>query len=195
MQYHAWGLGNFEAAERECHLAIKLEPLSAIDHADFAWTLLSASKFEEALAAAKTGIELDADSFLSHWVAGLSLIAMKRFEEAIRTLDHLAAISDRHQHALNSLLWACSGNGNLEYARKLMGELEERSKTEYISETYLGFSSACLGNIDAAFDLLEKACESRDPVLIHLKHMPYVPNALRGEPRFQRLLEKIGFPT
>jgi len=195
MLYHAWELGNFEAAERECHIAIKLEPLSAIDHADLAWTLLSASKFEAALAVATTGIELDANSYLSHWVAGLSFIALKRFEEGIRTLLHLAAISDRHQHSLNSLLWAYCGNGNFEDARILMNELEGRSKTEYISETYLGFSSASLGNLDAAFDLLEKACDNRDPVLIHLRYMPYVPGALRADPRFQKLLERIGFPN
>jgi TolB-like protein/class 3 adenylate cyclase len=195
MLYHAWGLGNFEAAEKECHIAVKLEPLSAIDHADLAWTLLSASKYEAALAVAKTGIELDANSFLSHWVAGLSFIALKRFDEGIRTLDHLASISQRHQHSINTLVWAYCGNGNIEDARMLMNELEERSKTEYVSETYLGFSSAGLGNIDAAFDLLEKACDNRDPVLTHLKYMPYVPNALRGDPRYQKLLEKIGFPN
>lgn len=194
MQYHAWGSGNFKAAEDECHIALKLEPLSAIDHADYAWTLLAASKFEEALAAARTGIELDADSFLSHWMAGLSLMALKRFDEAIRALDHLAAISHRHQHSLNSLIWAYCRSGNFDDAKTIMNELEERSKTEYISEACLGLSSASLGNIDAAFDFLEKACESRDPLLVHLKRMPYVPIALRSDARLQKLLERIGLP-
>ena len=70
--------GNFDEAEKHGKIAIKLEPLSAIDHADLSWTFYYAHKFEEALAFAKTGIELDANSFLSHRLAGLCYIALKQ---------------------------------------------------------------------------------------------------------------------
>ena len=67
----AWVEGKFDEAEKQGQIAIKLEPLSAIDYADLSWTLYTACRFEEALAFAKTGIELDANSFLSYRLAGL----------------------------------------------------------------------------------------------------------------------------
>jgi hypothetical protein len=72
--------------------------------------------------------------------------------------------------------------------------LEERSKSEYISEAYLGFSSAYLGNLDKAFAYLEKASDNRDPLLSALRYMPYVPQTIRNDVRFQNFIDRIGFP-
>jgi adenylate cyclase len=195
MLYLAWVEGKFDEAEKQGQLAIKLEPLSSIDHADLSWTLYTASKFDEALAIAKTGIELDANSFLSHRLAGLSFIALNRFEEAIETFKNLAKISGWHQHSLTGLIWAYCNNKNFEEARNLMDELKTRSETEYITPSYLGIAAAWLGDLDAAFDLLQKAYDDPDPNVTQLKYSPYGPAALRNDPRFQNLLNKIGFPA
>ena len=190
----AWVEGKFDKAEKQGQIAIKLEPLSAIDHADLSWTLYTAGKFEESLTYAKTGIELDGNSFLSHRLAGLCYIALKRYEEAIDTLNYLMSISNRHQHALNSLIWAYCANGNGREARVLMNELKERSRSEYIAGTHAGLSAAWLGDTDIAFDYLENAFNDRDHILITLKYSPYVPASLRNDARFQNLLDRIGFP-
>jgi pentatricopeptide repeat protein len=168
--------------------------LSAIDHADLAWTLHTAHRYEESLAYAKKGIELDANSFLSHRLVGLCYIELNRHEEALSTFKYLAGISNRHQHAVNSLIWAYCRNGNLEEANRLMNELKERSGTEHISGTLMGLSSAFLGDLDTAFNYLENAYDDRDGNLITLKYSPYVPAILRKDTRFQSLLDRIGFP-
>ncbi len=194
MSYLAWVEGKFEEAEEQGRIGIMLEPLSAIDHADLSWTLYTAHRFEEALTYAKTGIELDGNSFLSLRLAGLCYIALKRYEEAIDSFTYLLKISNRHQHAINSLIWAYCGNGNFEVARELMTELEKRSVTEYIAGTYFGLSAAYLGDLDAALNHLEQAYNDRDPILITLKYSPAVPASLKNDPRFQNLLNRIGFP-
>ena len=194
MVYLAWVEGKFDEAEIEGQTALKLEPLSAVDHADLAWTLWTAFRFEEALSFANKGIELDANSFLSHRLAGFCYLRLKRYEEAIDTFNHLLNISNRHQHALNPLIWCYCSNGNMQEARILMNELEKRSVTEYIAGTHFGISAAYLGELDTAFSYLEKACRDYDPVLIQLKYSPFVPESLRSDPRFQNILDLIGFP-
>jgi len=194
MLYLTWVEGKFDEAEREGQLALKLEPLSSIDHADLSWTLYTAGKFGEALTIAQTGIELDANSFLSHRLAGLSYIALNRNEEAIETFENLAKISGKHQHSITGLIWAHCNNKNFEEARKLMDELKRRSETEYITPTYLGIAAAWLGDLDAAFQLLQKAYDDPDPNITQLKYAPYGPAALRNDPRFKNLLDRIGFP-
>jgi len=76
-----------------------------------------------------------------------------------------------------------------------MDELKKRSATEYIGCTYFGLSAAWLGDVDTAIEYLEKAYNDLDPILISVKYSPYVPVLLRNDPRFQSLLDKIGFPA
>ncbi|MGK2864638.1 MAG: tetratricopeptide repeat protein, partial [Chitinophagaceae bacterium] len=120
-------------------------------------------------------------------------IALKRYEQAIDTFKYLLKISNRHQLAVNGLIWAYCSNENFEEAKALMQELKERSSNEYIAGTQLGLSAAWLGDADTAFDYLEKAYEERD-IIYDIKYAPYVPALLRNDPRFQKLLDRIGFP-
>ena len=175
MLYLTWVEGKFDEAEKQGHLALKLEPLSSIDHADLSWTLYTASKFDEALTIAQTGIELDPNSFLSHRLAGLSYIGLNRNEEAIETFRNLAKISGRHQHSITGLIWAYCNNKNFEEARKLMDELKTRSETEYIAPTYLGIAAAWLGDLDAAFDLLQKLMMIKTLISLSLNTRPMAP--------------------
>ena len=55
------------------------------------------------------------------------------------------------------------------------------------------FFGSYLGDLDTALNYLEKAYGYRDPVLITLKYFPAVPASLRGDLRFQNLLERIVF--
>ena len=189
-----WVEGRFDEAVEQGQIAIRLEPLSAIDHADLAWTFLTARRFDEALTIAKTGIELDTNSFLSHRIAGLCYLQLERYDDAINALKHLLEISNRHQHAVTALIWAYCCSGKMEQGKKLMKELEKRSATEYIAGTYAGLSAAYLGDLNGAFNHLEKAYNDHDPILAQLKYAPYVPDALRNDRRFQSLLDRIGVP-
>lgn len=195
MSYLAFVEGNFEMAEKHCLLGIKSDTLSAIDHADFAWMLYTAGKYEEGLTAARTGIELDANSFLSHRVAGLCLIALNRGDEAIEVFNHLMSISNRHQHALCGLIWAYCGNNMLSEAQELMDELIKRGAKEYIGPAYAAVSAAHLDQLELAFEFLESAFRDKDPILVTLKYGPFVPKSLRVNPRFEEMLDRMKFPN
>lgn len=195
MAHLAWVEGAFDEARKYGQLGIKADPLSAIDHADLAWALYTATKYEEGLAVARTGVELDANSFLSHRVAGMCLIELKQAGEAIDTFNHLMSISNRHQHALCGLIWAHCSIHNISQAQLLMDELIHRGKKEYIGPFYAGVSAAHLNQFDLAFEFLEQALTDRDPTLIQIKRSPFVPQALRDHPGFNKLLDRIGFPN
>ena len=128
-------------------------------------------------------------------MAGLSYIGLKRFDEAIETFQNLIKMSNRHQHAVTGLIWAYCHNKNFEEAKVLMEELKKRSSTEYIAPTYFGIAAAYLGDLDTAFELLQKAYDDHEPNVIQLKHTPYGPAELRNDPRFQDLLDKIDYPN
>ncbi|HLF36090.1 MAG TPA: adenylate/guanylate cyclase domain-containing protein [Cyclobacteriaceae bacterium] len=194
MAHLAFVEGSFDEAQKYCRIGIKMDPLSAIDHADLAWMLYTATKYEEGLAVARTGIELDANSFLSHGLAGLCLIALNRAEEAVEKFNHLMSISNRHQHALCGLIMAYCGMDMLPEAQKLMDELIKRGENEYIGPTNAAISAAHLNQIELAFEFLESAFRDKDPILVQLKYGPFVPQALRVNPRFVEMLNRMQFP-
>jgi hypothetical protein len=51
-----------------------------------------------------------------------------------------------------------------------------------------------LGELDRAFEWLEKAYAVRDGYLVHMKVSPQF-DAVRGDPRFQDLLGRMNFPA
>jgi adenylate cyclase len=193
LYYYAWGTGNFEEAEQHGLTAIKHEPLSSICYAIYSLILISAGKLEEGLVAAKTGIELDANSFLCCRAKSISLRVLKRYDEAIESAEHLIKTSSRHPHAICDLMGVYSDTGNMEETKILMQELKQRSANEFIDSVYMGLAAALTGNLDVAFNYMEAALTERDPRLITLKYLEFS-SALYHDPRFPKLLTRIGFP-
>ena len=186
--------GKFEEAEKHGAMAIRLEPLSSYCHASYSLILHCAGKFKEALAVCKTGIELDANSFLCYATAGCIHMALGQYDEAISCFETSLILSNRHSFTIHGVIWIYCITGQIDKATVLMNDLKEKSKSEYLSNALTALSAACLNNMDEAFDYLEKAFDDRDPSLILLKYKPWVPASLRADPRFQKILERIGFP-
>ena len=84
-------------------------------------------------------------------------------------------------------------SGRLEEAKRLLQELTELSTKRYVSPYRLAVVYAGLGEIDSAFEWLDKAIQDRSVWLIHL-HLARDPrfNRLRSDPRFAEIIRCIG---
>jgi len=187
--------GKFEDAERHAEIAIQLEPLSSLCYAMYSVILHCAGKFTEALDTCKTGVELDANSFLCRVNAGMAQIALRQYEAAISSFESACKLSTRQSMPVHGLIWTYCLTGRSDEARVLMDGLKEKSKSEYVANTFTAISAGYLNDTDEAFDYFEKAYIDRDPILLMLKYVQWVPAAVREDPRFQNLLDRIGFPA
>lgn len=196
LNFLAWMKGDFVQAEEHGKMAIKLEPLSAICYGIYAQILHTAGKFSEALAACKTGLELDPNSFLCHLYEGYSYLFLQQYEEAVAVLDRLVLLSNKHNFAHGALVMALGKMGNFDRARKELNDLKERAEKEYIVCTVIGIAAGWVSdNLDDAFQYLERGFQEHDPLLVSIKHEHWVPDALRADPRYQKLLEKMDSPN
>jgi adenylate cyclase len=186
--------GEFEEAESHAVTAIRLEPLSSLFHAMRSVVLHCEGRFGEALDACTTGLEVDADSFLCLVNAGSAQVALHQYEDAIAYFESARKLSSKQFMPVHGLIWCYCLTGRPEKARALMNELKERSKSEYVANTFTALSAAYLNDIDEAFEYFEKAFIDKDPILLLLKYVQWVPLHLRQDPRFQNLLDRIGFP-
>lgn len=194
LDYLCWVEGDFEEAERHGQMAIQLEPLSAICHVFYSLILHTAGKFKEALALSKTGIELDGSSFFCHLSEGNAYMGLQQFDDAIISYEETIRLSNNHQFPANAIIWAYCKTGNFEKARSLFEQLKERSKKEYVSSTLLGLSSAYMGDLDAAFTYFDQAFNDYESLIVSLKYEHWVPETILTDPRYQLLLDKIGYP-
>ncbi len=79
----------------------------------------------------------------------------------------------------------------MEKANEKLAELDNLSKSVYVSKFYLAPIYAAMGNTDKAFEQLELAYKERDANLIDLKTDAKF-SLLRSDPRYEMMLEKIG---
>jgi adenylate cyclase len=190
----AWVKGDFEQAEKHGVISIQLEPLSAVCHGVYASILLVAGKFQQALDEARTGKDLDPESFLPLLYEGWAALFLGQYQVAINTLEHLVLITNKHHFPLSTLIVAYCKNGEVEKARPLFAEMKGKCQQQDIGFTGTGIAAAHLQELDEAMDFLEKAFTAHDPLLLALKYDYWVPANLKADLRFQKLIDRIGFP-
>ena len=195
LTYLAWVKGDYEQAEDQGRMTIKLDPLSAISYAAYGAILHAAGKYEQARAICHTGLELDSNSYLSRLYEGSALVGLQQYEAALQSLEKALKISGRHAFALNALLITYAKMGELAKARHVMAEIQERATHEYMGSGYTGLSAAWLGDLDAAFLYLDKAYHDRESILLTFRNELWVPDTMRTDPRFQRFMDKMAFPV
>jgi predicted Zn-dependent protease len=83
--------------------------------------------------------------------------------------------------------------GRTNDALNTLGLLRSRGKTEYVPASAIASVYLGLGRRSEALNELERAFAQRDAWLVWLKvHRMY--DDIRGEPRFQRLVQQMNFP-
>jgi serine/threonine-protein kinase len=83
--------------------------------------------------------------------------------------------------------------GHKDEAMKLLNELTFESEKKYVPPTVFASIQMGLGNMDQAFEWLDKAYDVHDIELTHVYQFPLW-EPLRDDPRYHELIRKMGFP-
>jgi eukaryotic-like serine/threonine-protein kinase len=114
----------------------------------------------------------DAETALDWFRRGQSI------DSAVRTYDAM-------------IVRALARLGRRDEAEEILARLEETSRTQYVRAEYLAMGHASVGNLDKAFEALEKAYQARSAGLIYL-HLDPGYDPLRNDPRYADLVRRIG---
>ncbi len=185
-------IGRLDEAEQHKQTVVTLDPGSLIGRSDLALSALTSRDFSVAIKRAQAAIDMDPNFPPTHRVLGDIYIGMRRFEDAIEAY---------------SKAYEISGNGGLlgyvGYAQGLAGRRADAIATldtltalallEYVPKSVFALVHFGLGNRDLAFEYFDQAIEDRQTGISFYKFDPSV-DPLRSDPRFDALLERIGFP-
>ena len=115
-----------------------------------------------------------------------------KLREAISEYQKAIELSGGDPGAGASLAHAYAAMGMKAQAQKMLRDMEQKSKSVYVSPYLIGTIYASLGEKDKAFELLERAYQEKAPdISFHIKADLRIDN-LRGDPRFHDLMRRAG---
>jgi tetratricopeptide (TPR) repeat protein len=191
--------GRIEESLSQSKRALELSPFDVLMSSHLAWHYLYARQYDQALDQIQKTIEMD-KKFEGSW-HGLILEQKGKYAEAIAAFQKgVEASSGGASFAATGLAHTYAVSGNREAAQKIIAQLQEQSKSNYVSSfniavIYAGLSaSPARTEMDQAFVWLEKAYEERSSELVTLTTEPRFDN-LRSDPRFKELERRIGLTS
>ena len=173
--------------------AQQLDPLSLMVQSASARSYYNARRYQEAIDQAKAALELDSTFARARFWIGMAQEQLGRPDEAIRELKATIAVGGPTSAYVAALGHVYATHGHRKEALQTLNDLQSRSKSYYVSPLDIATVQLGLGDQDATFTLLERAVQAHDGGLVFLAVDPrYDP--VRRDPRFLRLLRRIGFP-
>ena len=182
--------GRFDEALRESEAARKLDPLSLIIATDHGAILYFSRQYDRAIAQFQSVREMDPTFWRAHLVVD-AYTQRGRFTEALSDLEEWRRASGDGINKSSRLVYLYGRMGQKDKARAELRKLEAMKDKQAPDPVAMAMAYVGVGNNDAALHSLEKACAERSNELTALKVEP-VYDPLRGEPRFQELLRRVG---
>jgi tetratricopeptide (TPR) repeat protein len=157
--------------------------------------LTTAGKLEEAFLTAKQGYEMDPDSMIGNRIMGFAYFYKKQYAEATEYLEFASKLSNYAAFNQVDLIKLYTAMGLSEKAGAVLEDLKLRvGAGKYVSSCIMSFAYGFLGDIDEAFNWLERAYEEHDAYLCILQYYPFLPVRLRQDSRFKSFTSKMNFP-
>jgi DNA-binding winged helix-turn-helix (wHTH) protein/tetratricopeptide (TPR) repeat protein len=187
---HLIATARFDEASAEIERALNIDPLSPIVNTIVGWPFYFTRRYGEAIAQYKKALETEPDYFPAHLLLGYAyaqkgemLSALESFQKAMlveQTALTLTGIGHAHARA-----------GLKDRAMEVLAEIDELSKSRYVSPYDVAQIYVSLGENDRAFEWLERACDDRSSWLIFLGVEPGF-DPVRADPRLKGILRRIG---
>jgi len=174
----------------ELKRALELDPLSMIINADLSIIYLYAGRYDAAEAQARKTLEIDSRSFVAHYYLGAALQLTSRLKEAIPEFQKAVELNN-DPYSIAMLAQAYARSGQTDEARKLLAHLNEMAKSGEVPEYALALVYTSLGEKERAIEALEHGfAGGNKSYLFLLPGDPFLDD-LRGDPRFEALVQKI----
>lgn len=182
--------GRFDEAEQELELARQIDPLSMHMSWSFALMFFLARDYEQALTEVQTTLEIDSNYVPTLYLLGRTYEQLGKLELALATFQRVLTLNDAPAF-LAGLAHASVIAGDADAARKILDQLEERSKHRYVSAYAKAVIHVALGQKQQAFSCLEQAYTDRCEMITWLKSDPHF-DSIHADPQFIDLLSRVG---
>lgn len=186
---HLLWRGRFDEALQESERARQLDPLSLIIAADNGAILYYSRQYDRAIEKWRSILEMDPQFARAHLILA-AYIERRMFAEALTDLDHARLIEPPAWYWANAA-YVYGRFGQNKRAQQALHQLVQLDKDGKIDPMTLAQAYAGVNDREHAITWLEKAYAQHSSELVDLKVDPLY-DEMRGDPRFQDLLRRVG---
>jgi eukaryotic-like serine/threonine-protein kinase len=183
--------GRASEGVRHSDLAVKLDPMNALNHALRGMVLIYLRRFDDAIAAARTAISLRADLSISYVCMQRAYMAKGMRDELLADQRLRISRDPERVAAFNKGL----AEGGYEGAQRAIADVlaarfERTQDPSSVSLWGIALRYLDAGDNERALSWLQKAYDYHDSDLPYTNAPPW--DRLRDDPRYQALLRRIG---
>jgi TolB-like protein/Tfp pilus assembly protein PilF len=182
--------GRMEEAVSEVERVLQSDPLSLFVRLVQVVMLLISYQHERTLEAARQLLELDPTAYWAYLAIGSIYRDQGLLEKAIVAHRRAMEVSGDSPPMMGWLGHTLALSGNTSDARALLERLYRKAAQGYVPPTSLAWIHLGLGEIDAAFEWLNRAVDECDQLLMPIKSYTFL-DPIRTDPRFAALLRKM----
>jgi len=194
--YYSWLLTFTERHEEaifEAKRAQELDPVSSFINTYAGLTFIWASQYDKAIEVLRMTLTLNPNFYLPHFFLGWAYLGKSMLEKAIEEFEKAVNLSGRMPWNVMPLAATYYKLGKKAQAKKLFDSLKQRSRHEYVPPMVFFYDHLISGDLDQAFEWLERACNEHDSYLGWCRIVPVDYYHIPDEPKFKALLKKAGF--
>jgi adenylate cyclase len=197
LQMYNWGYltqirGRYDEALAGMRRASELDPLYTAAGDSVGWIRYHAGRYDASIEWLQGVVERIPDYVWAYLGLGANYMALRRYDEAVRWHEKAVEVSGGYWAAKSRLGWAYGRAGRTKEARAILDELKRRYPQEKFSPMAFVMVYQGLGDLDNAFQWLDRAYEGQDFLLLFLQSREF--EDLWGDPRYAAMKAKIGFP-
>jgi tetratricopeptide (TPR) repeat protein len=180
-------LGRQDEAIRLYRRVLNMDPLHTFGLASLAGLLFDSGRFEEAAATSRTLLEISPRYVHAHATLGLALIFLDQKEQGLASIEEESDENARLS-SLTIAYWAMGRKTQSDAALKQLVAKYAEVNAYGIAEVY-----AYRGQVDAAFEWLDRAYQQRESGCANVKSDSFLKN-LHRDPRYKAFLRKMKLP-
>ncbi len=183
----------FEKSIEELNKALRVDPLSLNHNRTLADAYYFARRYDEAIQQYDRTLELDASFKPALEFKGWAYLFKGDIAAALNIFTNLGEETTHNLKPLTALGYAHSVSGNTAKARDCLNDLLNAHQELSGVSMSIDFATLYtgLGEIDKAFEYLEKCMDERYGAMVFFNSSP-IWEPLRNDPRHQDILDRIG---
>ncbi|MFZ1139160.1 MAG: tetratricopeptide repeat protein [Candidatus Sulfotelmatobacter sp.] len=189
--YYLTAMGKSAEAIAERKKAVELDPISPLLNSALGEAYYHARRFDVTIEQNKKALELDPHYAIALVNIGRAYEQMGMHQQARDAFQTILTAAPEDPAILSLLGHEYAVSGDKVNANRTLAKLTEISTRKYVPALYFATVYIGLNRKDDAFYWLDKAYDERCEYLVYLGTEPMA-DPLRSDPRFSRLLGRIG---
>jgi len=186
--------GKFDKAFETCNKIRQIEPSSNVYWFNKALIQFHSRDLEGSLKTIEEGLKLYPDFYVLLELRSWSLSVLGRHEEAVSSYQkYLSFLKGQSSSISNAIAGCVFARAGLRKEALKQLDIVEGPGTAYCDPVYIGMIHMGLGDKDMAMEYFYKGHREHAMEMPFLKRAPFF-DSMRGDPRFQKLIQDLKFP-